>query len=82
MILTVPAAMTSRRRPRPRKPIPRLDDTGLIGRYKLESQWEPGESGGFISRAMQDQLGLRLESKTGPAPVYVIERIQRPSESR
>jgi uncharacterized protein (TIGR03435 family) len=29
--------------------------------------------------AIQEQLGLRLESTNGPADVYVIERAERPS---
>jgi uncharacterized protein (TIGR03435 family) len=32
-------------------------------------------------RALTEKLGLRLESKKGPVPVFVIEKIERPSEN-
>jgi len=34
-----------------------------------------------IFTAITEQLGLRLESKKGPVPVYVVERVERPSEN-
>lgn len=34
-----------------------------------------------IFTAVTEQLGLRLESKKGPVPVVVIEKIERPSEN-
>ena len=34
-----------------------------------------------IFTALTEQLGLRLESAKGPVPVYVIEKIQHPSEN-
>jgi uncharacterized protein (TIGR03435 family) len=36
---------------------------------------------GSIFTALTEKLGLRLESKKGPVPVYVIEKIDRPSEN-
>jgi uncharacterized protein (TIGR03435 family) len=34
-----------------------------------------------IFTALTEQLGLRLESKRGPVPVFVIEKIERPTEN-
>ena len=38
-------------------------------------------SGPTIFQAVRQQLGLRLEARKAPAPVMVIERIERPSEN-
>ncbi len=34
-----------------------------------------------IFTALSEQLGLRLEPRKGPVPVYVIEKIEKPSEN-
>jgi uncharacterized protein (TIGR03435 family) len=34
-----------------------------------------------IFTALTGQLGLRLESKRGPVQVYVVEKIERPTEN-
>jgi bla regulator protein blaR1 len=39
----------------------------------------PGDEYGSIFTAIQDQLGLRLESQRAPVDVIVIDRIERPS---
>jgi uncharacterized protein (TIGR03435 family) len=31
--------------------------------------------------AIQEQLGLRLEGARGPVAVYVIDRVERPSDN-
>ena len=40
---------------------------------------EPGP--GSIFAALTEKLGLRLESKKGPVPVYVVEKIEKPSDN-
>jgi uncharacterized protein (TIGR03435 family) len=41
----------------------------------------PDPAGASIFTAVTEQLGLRLESKKGPVPVFVIEKIEKPSEN-
>jgi uncharacterized protein (TIGR03435 family) len=41
---------------------------------------DPGTLPG-LATALEEQAGLRLESRKGPVEVYVIERIERPSEN-
>jgi uncharacterized protein (TIGR03435 family) len=53
-----------------------IDKTGLRGLYFIGIQWD--EDGDFVS-AMQEQLGLRLESQRGPVDVLVVDRIERPA---
>jgi uncharacterized protein (TIGR03435 family) len=61
-----------------------LDQTGLTGRYDLTLRWasvdDPRESDGpSLFTAIQEQLGLKLESTKSPMDVMVIEHIERPS---
>lgn len=68
---------------------PVLDKTGLTGTYdiKLEATPEfrinrssdPDDISVFS--AVQEQLGLKLESTKGPVQVLVIDHIERPSEN-
>jgi uncharacterized protein (TIGR03435 family) len=39
------------------------------------------DSGTSIFTALTEQLGLRLESKKGPVPVLVVEKVTRPEEN-
>jgi uncharacterized protein (TIGR03435 family) len=34
-----------------------------------------------IFTALAEQLGLRLESRKGPVPVFVIEKIEKPGKN-
>jgi uncharacterized protein (TIGR03435 family) len=61
------------------------NDTRLGGEYDFTLEWvqdagsdAPGSS---LSTAVREQLGLRLVSAEKPAPVVVIDRLERPSEN-
>ena len=67
-----------------------VDRTGDARKYDFELSWMPDlgtsnnaldSSGPSIFTALQEQLGLRLESQKGPIPILVIDRIERPSEN-
>ena len=69
---------------------PVLDKTGLTGRYDIELEWTPErlqmqsapalDAGPpSIFTALQEQLGLRLESAKGPVKTLVIDHVERPS---
>jgi uncharacterized protein (TIGR03435 family) len=38
-------------------------------------------SGPTIFQAIRQQLGLRLDPRKGPAPIMVIDRIEKPTEN-
>ena len=62
---------------------PVLDRTGLTGRYDISVDWasSPDVDSVSVFTAVQEQLGLRLESTTAPLDVVVIEGVERPSEN-
>jgi uncharacterized protein (TIGR03435 family) len=73
---------------------PVRDDTGLNGHYDIDLNWTPdleltaapslsskANPLGSMFTEISNQLGLRLESKKGPLPVYVIDKIERPTEN-
>jgi uncharacterized protein (TIGR03435 family) len=64
---------------------PVLDQTGLTGRYDFKLNWSPDESdatgGPSIFTAVQEQLGLKLETQTGPVEVLVIDHAEKPSDN-
>ncbi len=64
---------------------PVLDQTGLAGRYDFKLEWTPdGDAAGggaSIYAAVQDQLGLRIETKSGPMERLVIDRVEKPEEN-
>jgi uncharacterized protein (TIGR03435 family) len=59
------------------------DKTGLTDRYdftlKYTYQSTDPDSYPTLTTAIQEQLGLKLESSKGPVPVLVIDHIERPS---
>jgi uncharacterized protein (TIGR03435 family) len=75
---------------------PVVDKTGLTGKYDFTLQWAPdqraappdengslpqADSGPSIFTALQEQLGLKLESTKSPLDTIVVDHIERPSEN-
>jgi uncharacterized protein (TIGR03435 family) len=74
---------------------PVVDMTGIKGVFDLTLEWSPDEmqfpaktgeaaepavpAGPSIFTALQEQLGLRLETQKAPAEMIVIDRIEKPS---
>ena len=66
-----------------------VDRTGLSGAYDLELTYRRNETLSLdrsadsdapdIFTAVDEQLGLKLESTSGPVDVYVIDRVQKPT---
>jgi len=61
-----------------------VDNTGLTGEYDFTLEWSPeptpDSSDPSIIAALQEQLGLKLESTKGPVEVIVIDHLEKPSE--
>lgn len=70
---------------------PVIDTTGLTGRYdfvlRYKGRWDRDRSVDDLDpmppldRALQDQLGLKLEPVKAPIRILVIDQIQKPSEN-
>ncbi len=65
---------------------PVLDKTGLTGQYDYELRWSVDQAGAgradgppSVVTAIQEQLGLKLESIKGPVEIFVIDHAERPS---
>src|ERR1035438_8842743 len=73
-----------------------INKTGLTGRYDIDLRYAPGSgqtstgddpvaqaaaSTPSLFTAMQEQLGLKLESAKAPVEVLVIDHIERPSRN-
>ena len=72
---------------------PVIDETGLPGQYDFKLEWDPSDSpassgpdaagnpvlGVSLVSALKEQLGFRLVSSKGPVPVYVVEKLDRPT---
>ena len=60
-----------------------VDGTGITGTVDVDLEWSVNWTDLLISRAnlmtaLQEQLGLKLESRRLSLPVLVIQQIQRP----
>jgi uncharacterized protein (TIGR03435 family) len=65
---------------------PVVDKTGLSGKYDYRLEYAPEDNsvdadptGPSIFTAVQEQLGLKLESAKGPVGIFVIDHVERPS---
>jgi len=61
-----------------------IDRTGLTGTWDIELQFNPDSPDDprpSLFTALQEQLGLRLESSTAPVQVLVVDRIERPTDN-
>ena len=70
---------------------PVVDNTGIKGEFDFRLAWTPEQTapppmsdvdaGADLFSALQEQLGLRLESAKGPVEVIVVDHVERPSEN-
>lgn len=66
---------------------PVIDKTGLTGKYDISLRWTPDNTspdsplagGPSIFAAVQEQLGLKLNSTKGPVTTLLIDHVERPS---
>lgn len=70
---------------------PVVDKTGLTGKYDFvlayRGRWDRDRSADDmdpmppLDRALQEELGLKVEAAKGPSRVLVIDHIEKPSEN-
>lgn len=64
-----------------------IDKTGIAGLYVFSLEWAPDDTpadlatGASLFTAIQEQLGLRLQSAVGPVETLVIDHAEKPSEN-
>jgi uncharacterized protein (TIGR03435 family) len=68
-----------------------IDKTGLVGDYDFKLRWTPEEQANNTAdngstdhppdlfTALQEQLGLKLESTKGPVTTLVIDHVEQPT---
>jgi uncharacterized protein (TIGR03435 family) len=59
-----------------------VDRTGIPGEFDIQLKWTPDnadEAGLSLFTAIQEQIGLRLESTHGPVEMLVIDAAEKPS---
>ena len=64
-----------------------VDKTAMAGRFDIALQWTPDDSSTAqtdstapsIFTAVEEQLGLKLESAKAPVPVVVVDHVEMPS---
>jgi len=56
-----------------------IDQTGLTGSFEIKLEWSPNQNtdGPALPTALQEQLGLRLESHKGPVDVLVVDSAEK-----
>ena len=58
-----------------------MNESSLDGVFDVDLEWSPDQSvtdKPSLFTALEEQLGLKLESTRGPAPVLVIDHVERP----
>jgi uncharacterized protein (TIGR03435 family) len=63
--------------PQPREEVPRSPGAEAREGIRLEPSTLPS-----VFAALEEQLGLKLDSHKGPIEIYVIDHVERPSETR
>ena len=62
-----------------------LDKTGIKGRYSIDLDWSEDndidDDAPSLFTAIQEQLGLRLQSQKALVPVLIIDHVEMPSEN-
>jgi uncharacterized protein (TIGR03435 family) len=61
--------------------LPVQDMTGLTGRYDFTLDWSRDPSGPSLFTAVQEQLGLKLESRKSSMEVLMVDHAERPSQN-
>lgn len=60
---------------------PVVDQTGIAGNFDISLQWSTaaGDDALSVFTALQEQLGLRLESESVETEMLIVDRAERPS---